>query len=156
VRVGGELVAASATGARNGLAPNSPPGERLAESASAIMASMTRAPRTKRIWACCGPTAASALAGELTVKLVAFGNRVTSLAIDEAETSPLCSPGSAPINTARRAAAASRCISPKLTASCQGSTSARQRGKDGERRAISIAADRRVEELVELRPNERR
>jgi hypothetical protein len=44
------------------------------------MVMMARAPKAKRICACCGPTTANTPSDEPTVKLAAFGNNVTRLA----------------------------------------------------------------------------
>ena len=132
--------------------------ERLAESARAIIAMMARAPKAKRICARCGPTAANTLSDEPTVNPAVFGNSATrSAAIDLAGISLVCSSGSAAINAVSRTAA----VVPGHPRQAGGflpgiDIQPRKRGKDAERRSVSILADRRVEELVELRSDERR
>ena len=70
----------SPAGAADGLAPSLGADEGLAESASAIITMMARAPKAKRICARCGPTAANTLSGEPALKPAVFGNSATNSA----------------------------------------------------------------------------
>ena len=96
------------------------------ERATAIMVMMARAPKAKRICACCGPTAANTPSDGPTVKPAAFGNNATRpAAIVIAGTSLFGASGRAAIRAVSRVAAASLGIRARLAASCHGSTSNR-------------------------------